>query len=45
MYIEIEAYTNIAEVYVDVFEFQTTEGELLAIYRPETIKVMREVVA
>lgn len=31
MYIEIEAYTNIAEVYVDVFEFQTTGGELLAI--------------
>lgn len=31
MHIEIEAYTNIAEVYVDVFEFQTPEGELLAI--------------
>ena len=31
MYIEIEAYTNISEVYVDVFEFQTTDGELLAI--------------
>ncbi len=31
MIIEIEAYTNIPEVYVDVFEFQTPDGELLPV--------------
>ncbi len=31
MIIEIEAYTNISEVYVDVFEFQTPDGELLPV--------------